>query len=133
MTSELLALSWTLVLAIAQVGATALARRTQEPPLWGAGARDEGQPHYTGIAARLGRAQSNLFETLPVFGAAILVCHAAGREGSLSALGAQLYLWGRIVYVPLYAFGIPYVRTLVWIIGTVGLCLVLVACLRPGG
>lgn len=130
-TPELEDLIWTLVLAIVQVGATAVARRTQEPPMWGAGPRDAGQPVYTGVAARLGRAQANLFETLPVFAAAVLTCHVAGREGALSAWGSALYFWSRLVYVPLYALGTPYVRTLVWITGTVGLCLVLAACLLP--
>jgi uncharacterized MAPEG superfamily protein len=129
MTLELRLLLWTLVLGLVQLVAAAVAKRLQEPRGWAAGPRDEDVPRYTGIAARLARAQANLMETLPFFAAAILVCHAVGREGGLSALGAQLYFWGRVVYVPLYALGTPYVRTLVWIAATAGLCLILAACL----
>jgi uncharacterized MAPEG superfamily protein len=43
-----------------------------------------------------------------------------------------MYLLARIVYVPLYAFGVPVVRTLVWMVGTVGLVMVLVAVLGGG-
>jgi uncharacterized MAPEG superfamily protein len=129
MTLEWRLLLWTLVLGLVQLVAAAVAKRLQEPRGWAAGPRDEDVPRYTGIAARLARAQANLMETLPFFAAAILVCHAVGREGGLSALGAQLYFWGRVVYVPLYALGTPYVRTLVWIAATAGLCLILAACL----
>ena len=131
MTTPLLYLAWTLVLGFAQVGAAALAKRTQEPPMWGAGARDEGEPRYTGLAARLMRAQSNLFETLPLFAGAVLLAHVTGHEGSLAGWGAALYFWGRLVYVPLYAAGTPYIRTLVWTVAAVGLGLVLAACFLP--
>ncbi len=77
------------------------------------------------------RAQSNLFETLPLFAGAVLLAHVAGREGSVAAWGAALYFWGRLVYVPLYAAGTPYVRTAVWIVAATGLGLVLAACLMP--
>jgi uncharacterized MAPEG superfamily protein len=129
MTQELRLLLWTLVLGLVQLVAAAVAKRLQEPRGWAAGPRDEDVPRYSGIAARLARGQANLMETLPFFAAAILVCHALGREGGQSAWGAQLYFWGRVVYVPLYALGIPYVRTLVWIAATAGLGLVLAACL----
>lgn len=129
MTTPLIYLAWTLVLGFAQVGAAALAKRAQEPPLWGAGARDAGEPHYTGVAARLMRAQSNLFETLPLFAGAVLLAHVTAHDGSLATWGATLYFWGRLLYVPLYAAGTPYVRTLVWVVAAVGLCLVLAACL----
>ena len=53
----------------------------------------------------------------------------ADRDGALTLWGCWLYLIARIVYVPLYAFGIPVARTLVWMVGTAGLVLVLVAVL----
>jgi uncharacterized MAPEG superfamily protein len=42
-------------------------------------------------------------------------------------LGAQLYFWARIAFVPVYALGIPVVRTLVWTVSLVGIVLVLQA------
>ena len=70
-----------------------------------------------------------LFETLPIFAAAVVVAHVAGREGDLTLWGAWLYLVGRVVYVPLYAAGIPYVRSLVWAASMVGLGMILYAVL----
>jgi uncharacterized MAPEG superfamily protein len=37
----------------------------------------------------------------------------------------------RVVYVPLYAAGIPYIRSLVWLVSLMGIILVLVALLLP--
>lgn len=127
MTHDLTLLLWSAVLGVVQLGAAALAKRQQEPPGWQAGARDEPPPQYTGLAGRLSRVQSNFMETFPFLVAAVLACHAAGRESTVSAWGTDLYFWGRIVYVPLYAFGVPYLRTLVWIISLAGLCAVLTA------
>ncbi len=132
MTPQLVLLGWTLVLALVHIGAAALARRAQEPPLWAAGARDEPAPQYTGLAARLSRAQANLFETLPVFIGAVLLAHVAGRDGALAGWGCALYFWSRVAYLPIYALGTPYVRTVIWLVGTGGLCLVIAACLMPG-
>lgn len=131
MSTELTLLAWSAVLGLAQLLAAGLAKRGQEPPGWQAGARDEPPPAYTGLAGRLIRVQSNFMETFPFFAAAVLTCFVAGREGSLSFWGAQLYLWGRVAYVPLYAFGVPYVRTLVWLVATAGLAMVLVRVLLP--
>lgn len=41
--------------------------------------------------------------------------------------GAQLYFWGRLIYVPLYAAGIPVARTVAFVVATIGIVLILVA------
>ena len=46
---------------------------------------------------------------------------ALGKQDATSALGAQLYFWARLVYVPVYAAGIPYLRTLVWAVSIAGM------------
>ena len=61
----------------------------------------------------------------------MLAAHAADRLGELTLWGSWLYLVGRIVYVPLYAAGVPVVRTLVWTVSVVGLAMVLAAILIP--
>ena len=132
MTHDLAMLAWVLVLGLVQLVGAAVAKRMREPSGWASGARDAPQPAYEGVAGRLDRAHRNLMETLPLFVGAVLVSHVAGREGSLTAWGTSLYVWGRLVYVPLYAAGIPYVRTVVWLVAFVGLCLVVSACLVPG-
>jgi uncharacterized MAPEG superfamily protein len=122
---ELTMLGATLILALVQIFLTAQIRTRQYGTKWNTGARDETMPSLNPLAGRLVRAQANLFETLPLFIGAVLACAAANRFGSLSVIGTQLYFWARLIYVPLYAAGIPVVRTLVWMIGTLGLVLVL--------
>ena len=41
--------------------------------------------------------------------------------------GAQLYFWTRVLYVPLYAFGVPLVRSLAWNVATFGIILILLS------
>ncbi|MBI1360805.1 MAG: hypothetical protein GC155_11060 [Alphaproteobacteria bacterium] len=127
MTTDLQVLAWALVLAFVQILLPAGARTLQYGLPWNAGPRDEAVPPPNKLAGRLDRAEKNLFETLPLFIGAVLVAHLAGVETGRIALGAWIYFWARVVYVPIYALGIPYVRTLVWIVSIVGLGMVLYA------
>ena len=49
----------------------------------------------------------------------------------MTAWGAQIYFWGRMVYLPLYAAGVPWLRSIVWAVSMLGLVLVLLAVLLP--
>jgi uncharacterized MAPEG superfamily protein len=124
MTIELKMLAWTLVLAFVQILLFDMVRTAQYGLKWNTGPRDEAMPPLDARAERLRRAQDNLFETLPLFIAAVLIAHVAGRENQTTALGAQIYFWGRVAYVPLYAFGVRQVRSLVWLVSVAGLIMV---------
>lgn len=127
MTTALTYLGWTLVLAFAQVFLASAAKRGQDGGLkWAAGNRDA-EPTYTGLAGRMVRAQANMFETLPVFVGGVLLAHAAARDASLTAWGAGLFFWARLVYVPVYAAGLTPWRSIVWGVAMVGLVLVLIS------
>lgn len=130
MSQELTLLGWTLVLALVQILLPAFLRTRETGLEYNASPRDEASPAPVGkVTGRLQRSQQNLFETLPLFAAAVLIAHVAGREGMLTLWGAWFYLVARIVYVPLYAAGIPFVRSLAWLSGLVGIVLILVAIL----
>ena len=131
MTIELKMLLWTLVLAFVQILLFDFARTGQYGLKWNKGPRDESMPPLSPIAGRLKRAQYNLYETLPLFIGAVLVAHLAGRDNAITAMGAQVYFWGRVVYVPLYAFGVRMVRSIVWLISTAGLLAIFYALLVP--
>ncbi|MGI4857111.1 MAG: MAPEG family protein [Janthinobacterium lividum] len=123
MTIELKLLAWTLILAIVQIFLPSMLRNRETGVAYNAGPRDEPGPPVGVVTGRLMRAKSNLYETLPLFIAAILTAHIAGREGSLTHIGAWLYLIARVVYVPLYAAGIPYIRSMVWLVSLLGVIL----------
>lgn len=127
MTTELTYLALMLILALVQVFLPAGARTVEFGSKWNAGPRDETPAAKKPLTGRLERAQANLFETLPLFIGAVLIAHVAGRNGVLTEWGAALYFWARVVYVPLYAFGVPYVRSLVWTVSFAGLVLILAA------
>lgn len=131
MNFELTCLAWTLVLAIVNIMAAGQARTKQYGKQWNMSARDGEQPPLNPVPARLLRAQANLFETLPLFAAAVLIAVIADRTGCLTQWGCLLYLVARVIYLPLYAFGVPVVRTLVWLVSLLGLLLVLAAILLP--
>jgi len=129
MTLDLQLLAWTLVVAFVYIFAPAAARTMQYGSKWNAGPRDEEMPKLNPVAGRLLRAQANLFETLPIFIGAVLVAHVGGADAGLTVLGAQLYLGSRIIYLPLYALGVPYLRSLVWMVGLAGIGVILYAIL----
>jgi uncharacterized MAPEG superfamily protein len=127
MTADLTYLSCTLVLAVVYILWADVARTRQYGLQWNMSARDGEMPPLDPMPARLFRAQANLFETLPLFAAAVLIAVVAHRSGWLTTWGSALYFWGRLVYLPLYAFGVPQIRSLIWIVSFVGLILTLAA------
>lgn len=122
---ELRMLAWAVVLGLIQLFAAAALMTRQRGMQWNASARDGVPTPLTGVAGRLERAQRNFLETFPFFAAAALAVVLTRRGDAMTALGAQLYFWARLAYVPLYAAGIPYVRSLVWVASVAGLLLVL--------
>lgn len=132
MTTELTYLAWTLVLALVQILLPAMLRTSETGVAYNASPRDKEGPPVGKITGRLQRAERNLLETLPVFATALIIAHIAGRTGALTWWGASLYFWARIVYLPLYALGIPYIRSLIWLLSLLGIILILVAILLPG-
>ncbi len=119
-------LAWSIVLGLVHVVLQAHAASHQVGYRWTAAAR-EARPSLTGVAGRLERALRNFLETFPLFAVAVLLVHGAGREGRLSATGAELYLAARVAYVPLYAAAVPLLRSLAWNVAFVGIVLILLA------
>jgi uncharacterized MAPEG superfamily protein len=89
--------------------------------LWQIMGNRDTRPEESVIAARLDRAKNNMLEALPLFlGLAMLALVKGGDTGE-AANGATVFLIARIVYVPIYAAGIPVLRSLVWLAGMAGL------------
>jgi uncharacterized MAPEG superfamily protein len=129
MTSELSVLAWSVVLGLVHIGVAAAAVTHQRGLAWNVSARDGTAAPLAGVAARLARAQANFFETFPLFAALVLGVVVAGKADAQTLLGAQVYLWARVAYLPLYAFGIPYVRTIAFGVAVWGLPVLLRALL----
>lgn len=130
MAIELNILAWGCILALVHVFAAGRARTNQYGTKWNVGARDEALPPPAPLVGRLERAQSNYFETFPLVIAAILIDAVAGLFSQWTAIGAMLWLGARIIYLPLYAAGVPVFRTLVFMVSLVGLLMLLWPALR---
>jgi len=129
MTTELCMLLWSAVLGLVQIALAATCSVGQRGLDWAASARDEVKPPLSGIGGRLDRARANFLETFPLFAAVVLAAQLLQHHDAMTVLGAQLYFWARLAYVPVYAAGIPYLRTLIWAVSIVGIALVLVPLL----
>ena len=127
MTIEVKMLAWSIVLGLAYVLIAACLATQQRGLKWNAGNREGDTKPLTGVAARADRASKNFLETFPFFAAAVLAIVLAHRNTDHTALGAQIYFWARVVYWPVYAAGIPYLRTAVWIVALWGFLQVLEA------
>ncbi len=126
--SDIVWLVIAVIVGMLHLGITAQMAQKYRTPDWGFGPRDTAM-ETGGTAARMERAYRNFLETFPLFAAALLAVVLQNKSGGLSHWGAILYVVARIVYIPLYAFGVKYIRTLAWFVGTVGIVLLIVAAL----
>lgn len=125
MSVELAALFGAMVLGLVHLAAASFAFKTQVGNAYTIGPRDE-DLRPQGLAGRLERAQRNFLETFAIFASAVLMLQGLERTGGwLSQAGALIYLGGRILFLPLYAAGAPWLRTFSWNIATAGLVMVM--------
>lgn len=129
MTVELTMLTLSVVLGVVQIVAASHAASLQRGYRWTASPRDEEAPPLRGVAGRLERALRNFSETFPLFAAVVLAAEVTGTHDALTRLGAQLYFWARVAYVPLYSAGVPVARSLVWNVATISILLFVAALL----
>src|SRR5436189_2661064 len=105
---ELQTLFCAVLLGIVQLLLAVLASIGGRGMAWATGARDEGWPALGKFGGRLERAYKNFLETFPFFLGAVLLAHALGKSTHTSVLGAEIYLWARVLYVPAYVIAIPF-------------------------
>jgi uncharacterized MAPEG superfamily protein len=91
---------------------------------WNLGPRDEPGRALGHIGGRIERAFKNFLETFPLFAAVVLLAAALDRHNAASALGAQIYIWARVLYIPAYIASVPFTRTAVWIASFVGILMI---------
>lgn len=68
-------------------------------------------------AQRLKAAHYNAVENLVVFAALVLVASVAGVHNQAIATAACVYFWARVVHAVAYTLGVPWVRTLSFVVG----------------
>lgn len=125
MTIEMSLLIWSTTLVGVYMGVQALIYRAQYGVVHAASARDgEAPPNL--YSARAERALRNLLETYAAFVALAVATELTGRSDWLTQWGALLYFWSRWPYLPLYIFGVPYLRSFVWLVTGAGLVMMFI-------
>lgn len=128
MTTELAMAVIIAVLGLVQLLLAAMEYRRVHGVAYANTARDEAPSKPDSkLLGRLSRAQSNLMETAPYFIGLAIILTVAGISTPLTRGAALLFVAMRLLYLPLYAFGVPYLRGLIWTIsfaalGVLGYC-----------
>ena len=65
-----------------------------------------------------------MLENLVLFAILVLAAQVSGKTNAQTALGAELFFWARVAYVPCYVLGLVGVRTLAWGVSAAGLGLI---------
>ena len=128
MPTEIIILGWSVVLLLVQLVLQALPGVIEFGLAYAFSPRDERTAAEGRRSARASSAPSTICsKPIPAFVALALALAVTGKTGGMGATGAQIWFWARVVYVPVYALGIPYLRTLIWTISVIGLVMMLIA------
>ncbi|MCO5733591.1 MAPEG family protein [Rhizobium sp. SSA_523] len=88
---------------------------------WNAGPRDEERKPQSPLAGRAARASANYRETYPAVVGLLLALAFYGDLTGWGLIGGWLWFLCRLVYIPLYLGGVPYIRSLVWLGSLLGI------------
>lgn len=116
---------WVLLLYFVYIAAHGLMRITASKGdkgllAFALGSRD-GSADSSESAARCGRAQANMEESLFFFLPLALLLMMTGKADGMGATGTLVFLVARVAYLPAYIAGIFAVRSIVWAVGLAGL------------
>lgn len=89
-------------------------------------------PAAEGLRGRAARTVNNSVEGMVIFAPLVVIAHLAGISNELTVMGASIYFWSRVAYVPCYMFGIPWIRTLVFGAGLAGPLMIIAALFGAG-
>tara|TARA_R110002072_G_scaffold9434_2_gene45745 strand:+ start:423 stop:827 length:405 start_codon:yes stop_codon:yes gene_type:complete len=132
MTLELSYLVCAVILYFVMIAVQAALANMENKPADMAGSRD-GITDKGVMLGRARRANANMVEAMIMFVPLVLVAYVTGSLNAMTELGAGLFLAARIVYAPIYWFGVPWVRTLAWFVGMVGIIMILLQILPFSG
>ena len=68
-------------------------------------------------AAKMKAAHANAVENLVIFAALVLTAHAVHVTNDATVLACQVYFWSRFVHFLAYSLGVPWVRTMAFVVG----------------
>lgn len=78
-------------------------------------------PKMSIVAARLDRAKNNMLEALPFFLGLSMLILVSDNDPNSAVAGATTFLIARIFYIPAYLSGAMLLRSIIWLVGILGL------------
>jgi uncharacterized MAPEG superfamily protein len=124
--AEMAVITWALVV----VASLIRARAWTPTGMLAAFGNREGMSEAHDFAGRTDRAAKNMLENLVFFTALALVAVVGGVTSPDVELGARIFFWARIVYIPIYMVGIPFLRTATWFVSVIGMAMIFLAILQ---
>ncbi len=116
MTTDLSMLAWTTGFTALLWIPYILARIAKYGPVEALTYRADAKP-VAAWAERAKKAHYNAVENLVVFAALVLIAYLTNAANEATAAAAITYFWARVAHYPLYAMGVPFMRTLTFAIG----------------
>ncbi|MEM0987142.1 MAG: MAPEG family protein [Pseudomonadota bacterium] len=116
------------ILFSVHIGAEAIAGNLQYSAKDLVGPRDTLPPPNAAVG-RCKRATQNMLESMAMFAPLVIVAVETDRSNATTEFAAGLFFFARVLYAPSYWFGIPWLRSLVWFAGIVGIAMVLLQVL----
>jgi len=123
MSMDLKYLLFSVLLAFVQV-LIAAASANQVVGLGTLAGNREGMAELPGFAGRARRAHLNMIENMVLFTALVLVTAIAGKANAMTAMGALIFFWARLIYAVIYLLGLPWLRTLAWFVSVIGMVMI---------
>ena len=80
-------------------------------------------------AERLKKAHYNAVENLVVFAALVLILNAADISNATTVMACQIFFWARLMHLLVYALGIPWLRSLSFVVSWAALVALLLQAL----
>ncbi|WP_299726388.1 MAPEG family protein [uncultured Tateyamaria sp.] len=124
MTPELTYLTYAVILLIVHMFVQATFSALTKGIGWAIGTQDEARDPSP-VAGRLERGLRNYVYNLPAFVALALMLKVTDLGSETTALGAAIWFWARVAYVPVFASGIPFGRSIAWFTSLAGLALMI--------
>ncbi len=124
--AELAVINWALIVAASLIKAKAW----KPSGLMAAMGNRDTAEDCNGFPARTDRAAKNMLENMVLFTALALAASIGGVADPHVELGARIFYWARLVYIPIYMIGIPVARTGVWAISVIGMGMIFAAIVQ---
>lgn len=125
MSIEMTLLIWSTAVAAIYIMVQSAFYRLDHGVIYAGSARDnERAPNI--LNARADKALRNFLETYGLFIALAVATELTGRSDGLTQWGAMIWLAMRVLYLPAYVSGIPFLRSGIWMVSAAGLVMMFV-------